>query len=284
MTQKIAVAMIHGVGTQDKNFAAEMQHQLEQRCQSVCATDIVIQPVFWADLLDGVEAELLSRLRQGGRMSYPWARAFLIDFVGDAFAYQITDTDRHVYDSIHRVFALALRDLARQAGEDAPLCIIAHSLGSVIASNFIYDLQLDPTRHLISDEVREVMGDTPLEHGQTLALLYTMGSPLALWSLRYHQFGMPIQVPDLHLKQRYPAICGEWVNFYDAADVIASPIKTINNAYKAVVTEDREVSVGNLLTSWNPLSHLFYWTDDDVLKPIADKLIEVWKAVNPAVV
>ena len=105
-----------------------------------------------------------------------------------------------------------------------------------------------------------------------------MGSPIALWSLRYSAFGKPVQIPDPRLKRHYKQLPSEWINFYDADDVIGFPLKTLNQAYGEVVTQDREVNVGSLLTSWNPASHLGYWKDKDVLDPIAKNLIEVWRA------
>ncbi|MEO8394016.1 MAG: chemotaxis protein [Chloroflexota bacterium] len=285
MTQKIAVAVIHGIGTQPSTFSREITDALNERLQPICGKHgVIIRPVYWAPALDAAERRLWGHLQRGGVMRWQPERKLLIDFLGDAFAYQITDTDRHVYDTIHARYAKTLKALAKAAGPKAPLCIIAHSLGAVITSNFIYDLQFDtPKNPLISSDVRRAMGDppTPLELGETLNLLYTMGSPLALWSLRYRRFGKPIRVPDHRLKLHYPELGWEWINFYDADDPIGFPLKTLNKRYRDVVNEDREVNVGNLLTIWNPLSHLGYWKDNDVVKPIADKLIDIWKTVNP---
>jgi len=285
MTQKIAVAVIHGIGTQPSTFARELTEGLNHRIQHVCGRDgVVIRPIYWAPVLDDSEKRLWNRLTSGGLMRWKAERRLMIDFIGDAFAYQLTDDERKVYNAIHVRFAKTLKQLAKAAGPKAPLCIIAHSLGTIITSNYIYDLQYDsPKKSLIVPDVRRAMGDppTPLERGETLNLLYTMGSPLALWSLRYRHFGKPIRVPDHRMKLHYPELGWEWINFYDADDVIGFPLKGLNKAYDKVVTEDREVNVGNVLTSWNPSSHLFYWTDKDVLDPIAAKLIEIWRAVNP---
>jgi hypothetical protein len=240
-----------------------MTQELNDRCHPDCGDDIIIRPVHWAPVMENVEDELWDRLKSIGKMRYKRTRRFVIDFLGDAFAYQIGETDRRVYDRIHQVFAQTLHDLARDAGENAPLCVIAHSLGSVIASNFIYDLQRDPDEKIISDKVRTAMSGTPLERGETLA-----------------DFGKPIVIPDARLKAHYPKIKGAWVNFYDADDVIGFPIKPLNHTYGKYVTEDRQVNVGGRWTSWNPASHIGYWTDKDILDPIADKLVEIWKAVN----
>ena len=122
---------------------------------------------------------------------------------------------------------------------------------------------------------------TPLENGETLTLMYTMGSPIAIWSLRYEDFGVPIPVPSPKLADHHPGLAGEWVNFYDPDDVIGYPLSTLNDAYGASVERDVAVNVGGPLSSWNPLSHVAYWTDGDVTKPIAESLARVWRDLNP---
>lgn len=277
---KIAVAVIHGVGNQTPNFADELIDAISARCLPECGEDVVIRSVHWAPVLQEAESTLWERAAQGGTLHLLKVRRFMVNFLGDAFAYQPTPSDRQVYDAIHQVFADTLHALAREAGADAPLCVIAHSLGSVIASNYLYDLQVDQEKRLIAQKVREHISPTPLELGETLALFYTLGSPIGLWSLRYRGFGIPISVPASALARHYPTIEGEWVNFYDADDVVGFPLKTLNEAYRRVVTMDKQVNVGSLLESWNPLSHLAYWTDDDIIEPIAQRLIATWKSVN----
>jgi len=73
----------------------------------------------------------------------------------------------------------------------------------------------------------------------------------------------------------------EWLNFYAPDDVIAYPLRNLNPAYRDVVTADRAVNAGGLLSSWNPLSHNAYWTDNNVTKPIAEGLARLWRAANP---
>lgn len=280
MGRKIAVAVIHGIGKQTPNFAEKMLFELNQHFGPEMIEDVIIRTVFWAPVLQKDEEELLRRTELGGPLHFPETRRFLIDFLADALAYQPTGDDRRAYDGIHAVFAATLADLAATAGPDAPLCVIAHSLGTIIASNYLYDLQVDPFKHLISDDVRGLIHDTPLEKGHTLALLYTLGSPIALWSLRYREFGRPINVPSPRLRDFHAEIEGEWVNYYDQDDVVGYPLKALNGHYAQVVTRDAQVNAGNLIQFWNPMSHLGYWTDRDVVEPMAKKLIEVWKAIN----
>lgn len=277
---KIAIAVVHGVGKQEPAFAEPMRRRLERLCGRLGGAEFVIHPVYWSPVFKRREAEALKRAQTGGALRYPRLRRFVMGYLGDAIAYQMTPGDRRAYDRVHEAFADTLRALAAVAGPTAPLCVIAHSLGTVIASNYLYDLQADESRNLIAPSVRARMGSTPLDRGETLTLFYTLGSPIALWSLRYREFGLPIRVPSPHLTRHHPALRGEWINFYDQDDVVATPLRSLNEDYGRVVTEDRQVNVGNLLTHWNPFSHLSYWTTRDVLKPIAAALVRTWKAIN----
>jgi hypothetical protein len=291
MSEHVAVAVVHGIGMQGPDFAARFQEELTRQFVQELGQEvqdptgeIIIKPVYWAPVLQNAEDELWKRLKQGGNLDFIELRKFLIDFAADAFAYQPISKDRTVYDSIHAIFARTLRSLATEAGDKAPLCVIAHSLGSVIASNYFYDLQRASSGSkeslLVSEPVRDQMGDTPLERGETFSHFYTLGSPIAIWSLRYTDFGMPIAVPSPKLSEHHPRLEGEWVNFYDEDDVCGFPLKTLNRQYGERVKADVTVNVGGLLTSWNPASHLGYWKDKDIVRPIAKALARAWRLVN----
>jgi len=280
MTRKVAVAIIHGIGRTVPEFADSISDALGKRCRESCGDDIVMRSVYWAKVLQDEEDSLWTRMKAEKLLDWRETRRFLIDFVADAIAYQITPHDRRAYDGIHGVFAQTLRTLAELAGEDAPLCIIAHSLGTIIASNYIYDLQTDPRDPILPMTVRDTMEPTPLEKGETISQLYTLGSPLALWSMRYTNFGRPVTIPDPRLAQHHPTVQGEWVNFYDRDDAIAFPLKSLNDAYAHAVTADEQVSVGPLPLSLTPAAHLYYWEDKDVLDPIAAALVKMWKTIN----
>lgn len=289
MPQKIAVAIIHGIGNQTPDFADETMTELRSRFSKLVAgqspdpaSELAMEPVYWATELQDQEAELWSRLRKGGDLDFLSLRQFMVNFAADAIAYQPAPKERDAYDRIHARVAASLNTLAANAGPAAPLCIIAHSLGTVIASNFIYDLEKNARKKLISRRVRNEMDDTPLERGETLTSLYTFGSPIALWSLRYDDFGRPVDVPSPKLVGHHPAVVpvAEWINFYDEDDVIGYPLRTLNDAYKKAVKEDIQVNAGGWLSSWSPLSHNGYWTDNDVTKPIAAGLAKVWQRAN----
>ncbi|MEA3198676.1 MAG: hypothetical protein QOE90_104 [Thermoplasmata archaeon] len=299
MASKIAVAILHGIGNTPPDFAEGMRGALTRRYVrgGGRADDLAIEPVWWSPVLESREERLLDRVEAGDGLRYRFLRQFLMESAGDAVAYQPTPTDRHVYDGIHAVLAATLRKLADRAGPDAPLVIVAHSLGTVIASNYVYDVQTeqghvkharkDPERPLIAEPVRREMRETPLERLETLSHLVTMGSPIALWSLRYRsadpakEYGVPITVPSPLLDPRLAAAGAGWTNVYDRDDVIGSPLRPINEAYRRAVREDVAVDVGGPLTSWNPASHGHYWTDPRVNDLIARQLVALRRAMGP---
>jgi hypothetical protein len=288
VSSRVAVAIVHGVGVQGSDFAEPMIEELVGRFASeldISRADalgaLAIEAVHWAPVLQDAQTKLWRNVSARGDLDWVDLRRFMVDFAGDAIAYQPTPRSREVYDAVHAVLAGSLRALARSAGPDAPLCVIAHSLGTIIASNYFYDLSQSRRPGMVSKAVRAVKKSTPLENGETLSLFYTMGSPLAIWSLRYEDFGVPIAVPSPKLALHHPGLRGEWVNFYDTDDVIGYPLSGLNDAYGQSIERDVAVNVGSALTSWNPLSHGGYWTDADVIGPITESLARVWRYVNP---
>ena len=204
-------------------------------------------------------------------LRYQDLRRFVIQYVGDVVAYQPVETAGHNYERVHEMIGESLYILAKDAGDDAPLCVISHSLGIVIASNYFYDLQVDK-----SDAIKL----SPLEKGNTLTLFYTLGTTLPLWSLRYYNFNRPINIPSKELQNFHPGLKGEWINFYDKDDVLGYPLKDVSEHYNTAVDEDRKVNVGGLFTSWNPLCHINYFKDKDVVEPIVDGLVRTWRQIN----
>ncbi|MBW4545937.1 MAG: hypothetical protein KME25_16035 [Symplocastrum torsivum CPER-KK1] len=286
MSQKITVAIIHGIGTANEDFVDETKPDkfaggiakpLKSRFAALMGetledTDskLKIKPVYWAPILQRPQNELWDRLEVKNLSSFFKLREFVFHSLADSIGYQITPSKRNIYDQVHEKFAETLQELAKDGDEKAPLCIIAHSLGSVIASNYIWDLQ--------NKKANIEIGNTSLEKGETFALFYTFGSQIALWRLRYDDFGTPITVPSPELSKHYQNLKGEWLNFYDRDDVLGYPIKNINEEYKKVVTRDIEVKSGNFPSEWTPLSHNGYWTDSEVVEPIAQGLVNAWKS------
>jgi len=113
----------------------------------------------------------------------------------------------------------------------------------------------------------ERLGASRFERMETLSGLITLGSNIPLFTLGHTPVTcIEFPPPGLPEKLRKKA---KWLNLYDSDDVLGWPLKPLSIGYSDTVTEDMEVSVGNILTSWNPGTHVAYWTDDSVIKPAA---------------
>ncbi|KAB2336378.1 chemotaxis protein [Cytobacillus depressus] len=254
----------------NKLFAKKLEHLIKDP-----ASYLKIEPILWAPVFSDREEKLFERMVHKNKLNFQELRKFIVTYLGDAIAYQPVETAKQNYERVHEKIGEALYLLSNQAGDQAPLCVISHSLGSVIASNYFYDLQFKQ-----NDIACIVDKSSPLEKGDTLTLFYTMGTTLPLWSLRYYNFSRPISIPSSNLQKYYPGLNGEWINFYDKEDVLGFPLRAVDENYQKTVNEDREVNVGGILTSWNPLCHTGYFIDMDVIEPIVDGLVRTWKKIN----
>ncbi|AXI10125.1 chemotaxis protein [Oceanobacillus sp. 143] len=283
MTQKIAIAILHGMGTPKEDFAEEIMKRISKRFAKKlpfenAENELVFEPVFWSQIFEPKQTELWSKMQLSADLDFPRLRRFVIEFLGDAIAYQPTMFGNQNYDKVHAYVAAAINRLREKAGPDAPLCVISHSLGTIVASNYFYDLQYKRENRGV--QTRRRMDYTPIEQCETLTLFYTLGSPMVLWSLRYTDFGSPITIPSPKISNFYPNVKGEWLNFYDKDDVLAYPLKGMNEAYNQAVTKDLAVNAGGIFTSWSPLSHRDYERENEVIDPIVDGLVRTWRSIN----
>lgn len=287
---KVGLAVLHGMGDQKTDFAEDFVRKVERRFarqiqahSSHPASEIVIQRVFYADILSTTEKDLLRDIRQQHDLDWTKLRTFVVDNIGDAIAYELTPAQDDIYRQTHVRVAERLNDLEVQTGPDASISIAAHSLGSIVISNYLWDIQHPKTPPQDQYEwphpdVQAAMM-TPTSRMSNLANLFTFGSPIALWALRYPGLGEPVAFP--MPGRAYPQLGVDWLNFFDDDDVIAYPLKPISTQYDSVVTRDIKVNAGSFFTNWTPLSHTQYWGDSEITNPIADKLAADWRHLNP---
>lgn len=299
MADKLAIAVIHGIGKTVPEFA-DPRHEnylsgLVPPLRKAFAKHLQISPeasadllefqaLYWAPVLQERQDELFQRLDIEETVSSSFGlRDFIFHALADAVAYQppvggANSGPPSIYRLIHETIAASLANLADRAGTDAPLCVIGHSMGSAVASNYLWDLQ--------AGHGPANVRDNPLERGDTFRCFYTFGSQIPFWSLRYRDFGSPIQVPAPAVRDRAPSWGGEWLNFYDRDDLLGYPIGKIygseayrmgDREYPRPTIRDIPVNVGNMLTNWNTLSHNEYWRDPVVTDAIGQSLARLWK-------
>lgn len=272
MNKKVGVLLVHGLGTVADDFAHDTIQELREKVsgRGLNREEIAWDSVYWAPLLSERENRLWVDLSADNDLNWAKLRKFFINAFGSSTAYHSTSGRREeFYQQLHDMVHHSLQKLRAQlGGEDRPLVVIAHSLGAEIISDYIWDRQ--------SGKEVERYGATPFERMETLAGLVTLGSGIPLSTVSCKEVAS-IKFPPPELDQKLVKRA-KWLNFYDSDDVLGWPLKPLSDSYAQAVTEDVEVSVGNILNSWNPANHLGYWTDASVMKPAGYLLASILEA------
>jgi pimeloyl-ACP methyl ester carboxylesterase len=293
MTRKLNIMIIHGVGWGDSHdhFADELKaniaKQFDGAIKALGLTDIArpssdealrFAPVYWSPVTQDPQDELIKLLGVTHTSRIPLSNVLfeiqrqMISLVGDIIAYG----DPTVYGAIHAAVAAAVTSLseasADERGDDdtAHLTVIGHSLGSVIASDYVYDHRdrEQDRRYLLPDYHFKVKNVVLL--GSPMAMYSLRGNPGATREAIKDSLKRPIQVdPDN----------GLWLNMYDPQDPIGLPLRPIESYHDEGVI-DYKVKAGNWLTGWNAASHTGYWRSKEVARVIARKLALDWAALN----
>lgn len=276
--KRLAIAIIHGIGSEKEFYSIELKHRIVEEYVKAdpnnrMEDDLLFHEIYWGDLVKDEHGALLQGLDYKKELTYKDLRNIFIDFMRMGTSYH-KGAEGGLYEAIHERIRLSMRKFSthRNVDDDTPLVIMAHSFGSVIMSNYIYDLQNNASN--LSN----------FESFKTLAGVITFASPLALYSTQNGDFSKPINKIGVSLEESLkPRV--KWLNFYDKDDVVAYPLKGINDAYADAVDEDNEINVGTAATSWNPACHTGYWEDKDFYRPVARYFAELraehdfWKII-----
>jgi len=255
----VGVVVIHGIGRQSSpDFADPFIDRVGDHLRrlGVDGAEVAFEPILWGPVLNHHQDRLLERVQPNSRW-WLWRRTreFVVWAMGDAAAYQRVGQGpgTETYQRVHERVRDALGRLrGRVAGEDAPLVIMAHSLGGQIMSNYVWDMQSDPAGRT-SDA---------FEACETLAGMVTFGCNIPIFALASEPV-RPIRFPAEQLPKevRDAAL---WLNLNDRDDILGYPLKPFAPGYEYTVDEDIEVRIRHPLWGWNPKSHTAYWTSDVV--------------------
>ena len=261
------VVFVHGIGEQQEDshdsFGQRIKDSFEKQVQKVgqpkpADGEFVWVEAFWADINQPGQEELKRLVPTGGRL-----RDFLIGSMGDAIAYSKLPYPPDKYGEIQKRFVAKVDLMKKKAAEASDsnglLTVIAHSLGTVIASDGLYELEKNGT----------------FTNNFRFANFFTLGSPIALYGLRFglSNFDKPVR-PE------------HWSNFRYPQDLIGFPLQVLNEAYRQAVTEDIMVrpgrgsgrlteivrSVIGRLPLAGITSHSWYFTNKMVIDTIGRKL------------
>ena len=255
----LCIAVIHGMGSQEKGYSLPMCGEINRRL-GAAASKVEWEEIYWADILEKRERDYFTHANAGNDLDWIKLRRFMLRAFGDASAYRKTDDPNNsAYHDIHARVHESI--VALDDGTDTPLVVMAHSLGGHIMSSYIYDIQQG--RSVVAT------GTSDFQQMKTLAGMITFGCNIPFFTLAYRKSAItPIRFPGDTLTPALKARA-KWLNFYDPDDVLGYPLKAINKKYERVVNADIPINVGGMLSSWNPMSHQKYWTDNDFTRPVA---------------
>lgn len=264
------IVFVHGIGEQPPGCYDQFGERIRQAFNKEVGgaggnkkEPFVWQEAYWADITQPDQQELEKRLGISSQGISNRIKKFMVGSLGDVVAYSKLPYPPDKYGEIQKRFASVICELGKKAEEagdaNASLDVVAHSLGTVIASDGIYDL----------------MKTGAMPPNLTLGSFFTMGSPIALFGLRYGlaNFTRPVRPK-------------KWINFLYQKDLIGFPLRPLNDAYEEAVDEDVYLSPGggyNCISSIvrrfltvmplaNAACHSWYFNDKRVVSRIAEAL------------
>ena len=265
MPKELAIVVTHGMGSQNTSFADPMINELDTRIRNLQKNPnkIAWRRIYWQDIVEPAQLRYFRAARNQGDLDYVRLRRLVLTALGDAAAYRKAPrgSSNTTYTQIHRRIRDEVRRLYRNdlGSQSVPLIVMAHSLGGHIMSNYIWDMQ--------NAAPGTVSSLSSFEKMENLAGMITFGCNIPIFTFAYSPV-VPITFPAPQLPNAIKAKA-KWLNFYDPDDVLGYPLKPINQAYRSVVNTDMPINAGSIFSSWNPLSHGGYWTDNDFTKPVS---------------
>jgi hypothetical protein len=252
---RVALVTVHGIGSQDELYADSFFEAVRGRLDE--SDELECFPCLWQPAVECRQSSAADSFVRSGA-TWNSLRGLIVRYGGDVMAYQIpsavgggrgVSSESNSYAQMHKLLDATLSEAEAWMGDGGQLVLVAHSLGTVLVSNFIWDAthpgSVGNLLHEASASSRRAL--------VRMSTLFTLGSPLAMWSLRWPLGGHPIAVR-------------RWVNIWCPSDPIGCPLKSINERYaSAEHIEDVRMYVGGVIARWTPLSHILYMDDRKVV-------------------
>ena len=277
--KSLAIVVVHGIGRQvplppDKPYARTFSDKLYARVQGTVKRlggkgaltwfwdDVVWRECHYAHVFNDLQAAYFSRIGQSVRPSR--LRRLVVDNLADAAAYRPgAQTRAGPYEAVHACVRRTLLQVEDEVSPEAPLIILAHSLGGHVISNYLWDAQ-------VNGEAGTFAG------GSRLATFITFGCNIPLFLMGCDPEAIrAIRDPasDSGFDRREPW----WRNYYDRDDALGYPLASLGGDYSHMAAKgalsDHAINAGNLLTRWNTLSHNGYWTSRALAEPVAQTIL-----------
>lgn len=218
------VISVHGVGEANTNFACDFHTRVQRLIPDA---DVSYDNIVWSDATSGIVSKYsyLSEKR-------PFFWGLITKYV-DPLAVQILHYMKNKKD-VNNIISDFDRDFRRALGKERDVVVVAHSLGSVIAFDYLFGF-----------------ADKKPPEGLRVSLV-TIGSPLPIFWAGMEHFKVP----------KLPKHITRWTNIYSKRDPIGAPVMP----YGADAW-DVEVK-----THFLPIrAHVGYWKNARVAEIVAEE-------------
>lgn len=261
MMKDVGLVTLHGMGEVNEDYYEDIERGLRRRLGGDWAR-ISFQNVQYAHILQKPQNRLWRDMKgdEENDLDFLKLRKFFLFGFGDAGSLQFSaHNDQKKYIRVQQQIQTALRKVLAdfEGDRSRPVVVVAHSLGCQVISNYLWDA--GKGRFIFSDEYTDGMDADELRFLKLSSLrnLVTTGCNIPLFISGIS--------PRKTFRKPHPDF--RWDNYYDPDDVLGWPLRQLGNSFSMV--NDHDVNVGGGMTSWNPFSHSYYWSDRDIHKAVA---------------
>ncbi len=263
----VALITLHGMGKTDTSYFSDLEKGLKNRLDTDW-TRVSFQNVQYAPILQVPEEKLWNAMisNKNNDLDATRLRKFVLFGFADAASLEYSANNdineeknqyKGVYIKVQRTIQKALDHAFTDFDKDPskPVVIIAHSLGCQVISNYLWDAEKN--KNIFKADVTSDKKLLKFRKLKSLRNLITTGCNIPLFNA-----GLANRKCFKKPNDQFT-----WDNYYDPDDVLGWPLRQLGDTYNIV--NDHHINSGGLFTSWNPLSHSGYWSDRDVVKPLA---------------
>lgn len=242
MNKKVGVLILHGVGVQDKGYSIPMQKGIQTVLSKIgaYAEQVKFKEVLYSDIFDVNQeerSEYMVNTSSKFQLITRGIRKLLVFVFSDAVSY------RACYKKVHERLSKNIKGLQKELEEGAPVIVVAHSMGVIAISDYIYDQQ------------ENIHSELNLEKITNLKALISFGCNIPLFEMGYEET-VCIKRPDTDKDEDF-----FWTNFYSPFDVLGYRVEEYYTERPSpdFLIKDVKVFPGGVLKTWNLLSHTAYW-------------------------
>ncbi|MBP6041798.1 hypothetical protein KA529_02140 [Candidatus Saccharibacteria bacterium] len=289
--KKLGILTIHGIGKVPRYYANGFIGSIKYLIGKD-ESDIAFGSIYYQNTQQANEERIWNRYSEN-KLDWREARKFLLFGIADATS---LEHSKHDFESNYILaqleIAKELQAIRSELSADAPIIIIADSLGGHVLSCYLWDAQAynSKTRRGFNGfwqrpqpYFKEIIGSEPSNkdiawlQGGNIQKIVTTGCNIPIFVASQAEDAiMPISPPRKDF---------EWLNYFDRDDVLGWPLQPLSNDYHKLVTDIPVKLRGPSLRSrfyysWNPLVHKLYWKDPTFKQALADQIIRTLKTTN----